>query len=77
MKKTWSVLNSPLVVVLVALAVWPIFTALSGAYALKFGINEIASSVSNEVIAPFKQMGDEQKEELSTEIKISDFGILK
>jgi len=64
MKKVWNVLNSPLVVVVIALAIWPIFTALSGAYALKFGINEIASSVSNEVIAPFKQMGDDQDEEI-------------
>ena len=64
MKKVWSVLNSPLVVVLIVLISWPIFTALSGAYALKFGLNEIASSVSNEVIAPFKQMGVEQDDEL-------------
>lgn len=70
MKNIWTVLNSPLVVVITALAIWPIFTALSGTYALKFGIKEIASSVSNEVVEPFRNINNEQEEELKNIIEI-------
>ena len=65
MNKIWGFLNSPLIVVIIALAVWPIFGALSGTYALKLGMKEIAKTVSNEVVNPMKSMQEGQDAKLN------------
>ena len=62
--------NSPLVVVLIALAAWPILTVLSGGIAVKLGIEQISEAVSEGVIKPFTEMGVEQDEELKKEAMV-------
>ena len=62
MSKLWKILNTPLVVVLIALSVWPILTVLSGGLAVKLGVQQIAETVSEEVVEPFQNMSSEQDE---------------
>lgn len=64
MNKLWKFLNSPLLVVLIALLLWPILTALTGGIAMKIGIRQMAQTVSDEVSKAFQGMGDSQDEEL-------------
>jgi len=70
MSKLWKILNAPLVVVLLALAVWPIFTVLSSVVALKLGVEQISETVSQEVVKPFQQMSSEQDQKLKFEFQI-------
>ena len=72
MGKLWNFLNSPLIVVLVALSIWPILLALTSAYSMKIGIQEMAGAIGSEVVAPFKKMGQQQDEKLKKELKIID-----
>lgn len=70
MSKLWKTLNAPLVVVLIALSVWPILTILSSVIAVKLGIEQLADAVSEEVVKPFQNMNAEQDDELKTEVAI-------
>jgi len=70
MNNLWKILNAPLVVVLIALAAWPILTVLSGGIAVKLGIEQISGAVSEGVIEPFTKMGIEQDEELKKEAMV-------
>lgn len=72
MGKLWNFLNSPLIVVLVALSIWPILLALTSAYSMKIGIQEMAGAIGSEVVAPFKKMGQQQDEKLKKELNIID-----
>ncbi len=64
MNNFWRILNSPIVVVLIAFSVWPILTVLSSGIAVKLGIEQISEAVSQEVVKPFQKMGDSQDEKL-------------
>jgi len=46
MKKIWTILNSPLVVVLVALSVWPILGAYTGFKVMEQGAIKVKSAIS-------------------------------
>lgn len=70
MSKLWKILNTPLVVVLIALSVWPILTVLSGSLAVKLGIQQIAEAVSEEVVKPFQNMSSEQDEKHKIEADV-------
>ena len=70
MSKLWKILNTPLVVVLIALSIWPILTVLSGGLAVKLGIQQIAEAVSEEVVEPFQNMSSEQDEKLKIEVGV-------
>ena len=70
MSSLWKILNTPLVVVLIALSVWPILTVLSGSLAVKLGIQQMAETVSEEVVKPFQNMSSEQDEKLKIEAAI-------
>ena len=70
MNNLWKILNAPLIVVLIALAAWPILTVLSGGIAVKLGIEQISEAVSEGVIEPFTKMGIEQDEELKKEAMV-------
>lgn len=70
MTKLWKILNAPIVVVFLALAVWPIFTVLSSSVALKLGVEQISDTVSKEVVKPFQQMSSEQDQKLKKEFQI-------
>lgn len=70
MKKLWSFLNAPIVVVLIALILWPLLTITSTGYALKAGIGEIRSAVKDEVVEPFRDLGRGQDEALKTKLQV-------
>lgn len=70
MTKLWKILNAPIVVVLLALALWPIFTVLSSSAALKLGAEQISKTVSKEVVKPFQHMNSEQDQKLKSELQI-------
>ena len=63
MKTIWQILNAPLVVVLIALIGWPIFLAMSSAYALKIGIKDVISTVNSEIVNPFQAISSKQKDQ--------------
>jgi len=69
MSKLWKVLNAPLVVVLLALAIWPIFTVLSSVVAVRVGVEKISEAVSQEIVKPFQKMGSEQNKKLKSEFQ--------
>lgn len=70
MSKFWKIINSPLIVVLIALSIWPILTVLSGSLAVKLGVQQIAETVSEEVVEPFQNMSSEQDEKHKNEIDV-------
>ncbi|NIP31966.1 MAG: hypothetical protein GTO02_21065 [Candidatus Dadabacteria bacterium] len=70
MSSFWKFLNSPLIVVLIALAIWPVLTVLSSTFALKLGIDQISQTVSEEVVKPFQNMGSQQDEKLKAEFEV-------
>ncbi len=72
MARLWKFLNSPLIVVLIALSIWPILLAVTSAYSMKFGIKELAGTIGSEVVQPFKEMSNAQDEKLKKELKIID-----
>jgi hypothetical protein len=67
MNNFWKFLNTPLVVVIIALSIWPILTVLSSGIAVKLGIKQISEAVTAEVVKPFQEMGTEQDEKLRIE----------
>ncbi len=70
MNNFWKILNSPIVVVLIAFSVWPILTVLSSGVAIKLGIERISEAVSQEVVKPFQKMGKSQDEKLRMEANV-------
>jgi len=73
MSKIWSFLNTPLVVVLLAMFAFPVLTVISGSWAAKLGVRNIAETVSEEVSDAFSQnkLDTRTKKELEAYKKIS------
>lgn len=66
MKKVWKILNAPLVVVVIAILIWPTITIFSGSYAISKQIDQVASSVKN----AFKGNSDSQLKKTREYIEI-------
>ncbi|MGD8527043.1 MAG: FxLYD domain-containing protein [Thioalkalispiraceae bacterium] len=58
MQAVWKFLNAPLIVVLIALAIWPLLTVYSGSYAL----SKEVKNITNTVTGAFSSMGNKQKQ---------------
>jgi len=70
MSNLWKILNAPLIVVIIALSIWPILTVLSSGVAVKLGMKQISEAVSEEVVKPFQKMGSEQDDKLKKEARV-------
>jgi len=70
MKQLWKILNAPLVVVVIAISIWPILTVLSSGVAVELGVDQISEVVSEEIVKPFQNMGAEQDEKLKIEVDV-------
>ncbi len=62
MKNIWKFLNSPLIVVLIALLSWPLFLGLSGVYAMKIGMAQMVQSVKSELGGPLGEIANANKQ---------------
>lgn len=73
MSRFWRFLNTPLVVVLLAMLAFPVLTVISGSWAAKLGVRNIAETVSEEVSDAFNQneLDARTKKELEAYKKVS------
>ena len=70
MKNLWKFINSPIVVVIIALIIWPALFALTSSFAFDIGIREVVSSVQNEVSNSFQELNGQQTEKRKIEAEV-------
>lgn len=69
----WKVINSPIIVVILALTIWPILTTLTASFAvsnIKKAVVDATGGIVDAIKEPFMQMGQENKVEKFEKLNI-------
>ncbi|VFQ42800.1 FxLYD domain-containing protein [Desulfoluna butyratoxydans] len=68
LKKLWKLLNSPIIVVAIALSIWPVFTALTAQYA----ISKLTSQTINAISNAFHTLDENKSDEIGSFLAIKE-----